>query len=269
MDYRAAALFMMKDPKWLPKLGFATLLFLAPLVGLPVLPGLALLRMARPSAEFSIIIGAWVLLIIVLALPFAGYCMECARRAADGHQTPLPPWNDVVTYSGRAAVAGLILAAVSSVGFLPFALGMGTVAGIAEGGILSFGSWRLEIGTSSALLTAGTVTTLTGLLSVPLLGLVVPLMGMAYACTGRVAPMLRLSPIWDVIRRHKLDYTLALLFPTALSLGISTVLGMTLLGSALIPVAIAYTCLVQAHILGQFCRCAGWPNSSPPDCEQG
>lgn len=222
MDFGKAFTFMFEDPDWLRKLGIGTLVGLVGFLLLPILIG-------------------FIPLIILL-----GYTLDTLRNVADGHERPLPEWQDWGGFLAR----GFKLFAAFFVWALPALL---IVLPLSIGSALAEQNGS-EMGAIAALLIICSSCLM--LLWVIFLTLLTPAVYVRVARTGRFAAAFEFSKLWTFTRDNLGNIIIAILLTWVAGLiaGLVASLGViALLIGVLItlPFASLWQYLVQAHLFGQ------------------
>jgi hypothetical protein len=236
MDIGKSFTYMFEDPEWLRKLAIGTVVVL---IGLVLLVGL---------------IGIIPLLVV------AGYSLVVTRNVLDGHQYPLPEWDDW----GQLFMRGVKLAVVYLVWSLPLII----VA--------------IPTGIGSSLMNSshnGTANALGGLFTVCggcfgfLWGLVLALFSPALyvrlAQTNDIAAGFDFPRLWAFTRNNLANVIIALLVMIVVGLvaSIAAFAGIIALVIGLlvtVPFASLWQTLVQAHLFGQVGVAAAQAPASTP-----
>lgn len=211
----------------------------------------------------KLVLAALISLVPVLNFAMYGYSLDVLRNTADGHDVPLPTWNDL----GRLFADGLKLFVVQLVYALPI---------IVVSLVVAFGSVMIAVvadnSSRSGQDTAGIGITVISLgfscLSIAY-GLVIafisPALYIQLVRTHSIGACFRLGELWAMIQRNLSDYLIIL----ALTIGLGVAIGVAFTVLFLIPcvgicasfIAIplavafsAYYQIVCGHLYGQLAR---------------
>lgn len=211
----------------------------------------------------KLIIAALINLVPVLNFAVYGYGLDVLRNTADGHDVPLPTWDNL----GRHFVDGLKLFVVQLVYALPIILLSLLVAfasivlavGVDQGGRASedaFAAGMSVIGLGFACFSV-----IYGLA----IAFVSPAFYIQLARTGSIGACFRLGELWAMIQRNLGDYVIILVVQIGLGLVIGVVFSVLfvipIIGICIsfiaIPLAVAFSAYMQvvcSHWYGQLAR---------------
>ncbi len=222
MDFGKAFTFMFEDPDWLRKLGIGTLVGLVAILFLPILIGI-------------------VPLIILL-----GYTLDTLRNVADGHERPLPEWQDWGGFLARGfkLFAAFLVWALPAI-LIAIPLSIGSALADQNSGGMGFIAAILIICSSCLLILWGIFLTL-----------LTPAIYVHVARTGRFAAAFEFSKLWAFTRDNLGNIIIAILLTWVAGLIAALVAGLgviaLVIGVAItLPFANLWQYLVQAHLFGQ------------------
>lgn len=226
MDFGKAFTFMFEDPEWLRKLGIGVLVALVGILFSPILIGL-------------------VPLIMLL-----GYSLDTLRNVADGHERPMPEWEDWGGFLSR----GFKLVAALFVWALPMLLALIP---------LIIGSAMTEQYQQNNLGVVAVILLICGSCLVLLWGLFLTLLSPALyariALTDRFSSAFEFGKLWAFTRDNIGNIVIAILLTWVAGLVASIIapLGLIALFIGVLitfPFASLWQYLVQAHLFGQIAK---------------
>ena len=223
MDFGKSFVFMFQDPEWLRKLGIGTLVALLGLVLSPVLIG------------FIPLLMVW------------GYSLVALRNVMDGHEHPLPEWNDFggfLVFGIKLAVALFVWALPAIVVALPLGIGTALLSNSQNSSANAGGVSLLVCGSCLMILWA------------LLVALFTPAIYIRLARTGRLGSAFAFGKLWELTRANlgSVIVAIVLVWLAGLIASIVAPFGVLIVVIGLlitVPFAVFWPTLVQAHLFGQ------------------
>ncbi len=225
MDFGKAFTFMFEDPDWLRKLGIGTLVGLVGILFSPILIGL------------------------VPLIALLGYTLDTLRNVADGHDRPLPEWQDWGGFLARGfkLFAALFVWALPAI-LIAIPLFIGSALADQNGGNMGAIAAILITCSSCLMILWGIFLTLLS-----------PAIYVRVARTDRFAAAFEFSTLWDFTRNNLGNIIIAILLTWLASLIAAIVASLGVIALVIgviitLPFANLWQYLVQAHLFGQIAR---------------
>ncbi len=247
LDFEKALTYMFKDPQWLNKLlaGTAVLFCSFAVLMLPIF--VFIFTNSLSVTAFST--GLCSIFAFITVFAFTGYVVETANKRINYQNSMLPDWKDF----GRFIVSGLKY----SIGYFLYVLPL-IIAGFVYLFLLSFVMIGYSAHTASHQVIPFFLITILGALLLLFFILVMvfaPLMMCSFFKDLKILSFVNFKEAFNLIKDNVSNYFVLILLFIALSVLMQflfSILAITIVGIAFIPVAYFYACLISSEICAQF-----------------